>query len=128
MVEGLKSLSDGDGYSGIVVYTRNFGFSRRGYHVSEYLALDKYSAVQFRMLCDVGMVRELKVAGNSAPGFGSYQVSCVSINAENHVAGVEMNVGIWVCLYVVHESLRLFFCFYGWLCLCTGDVVECWKD
>ena len=50
------------------------------------------------MLCDDGMVREVKVAGNSAPGFGGYQVSCVAVNADNHVAGVETNVRVWVCV------------------------------
>ena len=63
------------------------------------------------MLCDVGMVLEVEVAGGSAPGFGSYQVSYVAVNVENHVAGVETNVGVWVCVYVVHESLSLFFVF-----------------
>ena len=80
------------------------------------------------MICDVGMVLEVKVAGDSAPGFGSYQVSCVAVNVENHVAGVETNVGVWVFVYVVHESLSLLFCFYGWLCLYNGDVVECWNN
>ena len=42
LVEGLKSLSDGDGYSGIVVDPSNFRFSRRGYHVSDFLAFEKY--------------------------------------------------------------------------------------
>ena len=46
------------------------------------------------MLCDVGMVREVKVAGDSAPGFGPYQVSCFAVKLENHVAGVETNVGV----------------------------------
>ena len=63
------------------------------------------------MLCDVGMVREVKVAGDSATGFGSYQVSCVAVNVENHVAGVATNLGVWVCVYVVHESLSLLFYF-----------------
>ena len=62
------------------------------------------------MLCDVGMVQEVKVAGKSALGFGGYQVSCVAVNMENHVAGVETNVGVWVCVYVVHESLNVWFC------------------
>ena len=50
------------------------------------------------LLCDVGMVQKVKVAGDYDPGFGIYQVRCIAVKGENLVAGVKTNVGVWLCV------------------------------
>ena len=46
--------------------------------------------------------------GNAAASFGLQEVSGVGRDIEDHIAGVEANDGVWICVEVVHEPVFLF--------------------
>ena len=50
---------------------------------------------------------EVVMDGNAAASFGLYEVSGVGRDIEDHVAGVEANDGVGICVEVFHELVLL---------------------
>ena len=102
-------------YDGAAVLTArvNFpciGFCGRSDYVLDRLVKDVYGSVDVVRVINPS---EVVMDGDAAASFGLHEVSGVGIYLEDHVAGVEENDGVGVCVEVVHDPVGLFHGVYG---------------
>ena len=67
---------------------------------------------------------EVVMESDADTRFGLHKVSGVGRDIEDHVAGVEANGGVGICVEVVHEPVCLFYVFYGSFGLLGSYLVE----
>ena len=66
----------------------------------------------------------MKLASYTNSSFWSNKISGIAVNTEDHVAGVEADVGVGVSVEIVHEALGFLHGLLGGLCLFRGDLIE----
>ena len=66
--------------------------------------------------------------GDAAASFGLHEVSFVGRDLDYHVAGVEVNDGVGICVEVVHEPVCLFHGVCGSFGLLGSYLLEGNKD
>ena len=64
------------------------------------------------------------VASYTTSSIWSNKISGITVNVEDHVAGVEADVGVGVGVDIVHEALGFLHGLLGGLCLFRGDLIE----
>ena len=63
------------------------------------------------------------VASYTTSSIWSNKISGITDNVEDHVAGVEADVGVGVGVDIVHEALGFFRDLMGGMCLFRGDLI-----
>ena len=71
---------------------------------------------------------EVFMDGDAAVSFGLHEVSGVGRYIEDHIAGMEANDDVGVCVEVVHESVFLFHCVCGSFGLLRSYLVKGSED
>ena len=115
-----------DGYDGADVSTARvkspcLGFCGGSNYVLERLAKDVDGSVDAVRLINPS---EVIMDGDAAASFGLQKVISFRRDRDDHVAGVEANGGVGVCVEVVHETVGLFHGFYGIFGLLGSYFVE----
>ena len=64
------------------------------------------------------------MGGDATARFGLYEVSGIVRDIEDHVAGVEANDGVGICVEVVHEPVCLFHGVFSSFVLLRSYLVE----
>lgn len=97
----MESLSGDDAFFEVGEKGPKFGFGGGGDNVAEDTRRIKDCAV-----VDLGLVvvvAEVEMASNSASGFGFVEVTCITVDFEDHVAGVVSKGRIGMCVAIIQE-------------------------
>ena len=97
-------------YDGSAVLTTRvnsycFGFCGRSDYILKRLSKDIHGSVDAIRVINPS---EMVMYGNAAASFGLHEVRDVGRYLEDHVAGVEANDGVGMCVEVFHEPVGLF--------------------
>ena len=112
---------DGAAVSTACVDSSCLGFCGGSDYILERLAKDVDGSIYAVRVIDPS---EVVMDGDAAASFGLHEVSGVGRDLEDHVAGVEANDGVGVCVEVVHEPVGLIHGVRGGFGLFGSDFVE----
>ena len=121
----LEGGYDGADVSTACVNSSCLGFCGRSDYILELLAKDIDASVDAVRVINPS---EVVMDGDAAASFGLHKVGGVGRDIEDHVAGVEVNDGVGICVEVFHEPFCLFHGVCGSFGLLGYYLVEGDKD
>ena len=117
----LEGIYDGAAVLTARVNSSCIGFCGISDYVLERLEKDVYGFVDASRVINPSKV---VMDGDTTASFGLHEVCSVGRNIEYHVAGVDANIGVGICVDVVHEPVFIFYGVCGSFGLLGSDLVE----
>ena len=118
------------GYDGATVLTARVKSSCIDFCGGSNYILDRLENYVDRSVDVVRVINpsEVVMVGDAAASFGLHEVSGAGRDIEDHVAGVEANESVGICVEVVHDPVCLFHGVYGRFGMLESCIVEGDKD